>query len=599
MMALLLNHLWQSSLCLGGAGLLALALHRNGANVRFWLWFAASVKFLVPFALLTALSAYFLPPILPPVAAPAVILIARPFAAISLPTAPPAAHMATPSFAAPLPAAAADLDLTSVLLALWAAGFLVIAVRWLVRWSRIRALLQDATTIDVDAPIAVKFSSSRLEPGLVGILRPVILLPRGIEQQLSPAELKAVLAHELCHWRRHDNLLAAIHMLVEALFWFFPLVWWLGARLNEERERACDEGVLAGGNDPELYAEGILKVCRAYLQSPLACVAGVSGAGLKNRIDAIMENRLILRLNAARKFVLGTSAAAALAVPLLLGLAVVPVAQIQAKAAAVRNTLSSAMRADNSEGNVDNLPGQETPPPRDVLAESQAETLTPPSPDLSGTLTHETLAIPVMVASNGTPVNQPAASAQPATPDGSTRIVASAAVTDPITANAPPLKTEASSVTAVQPVVMRTTPSGTGDPDTIVCRAPQPIAGSNQFGPQACGHNSEWWRLMTNGKDLAPDGKTLITRPTVANPKGDGDPDAIICRTPQYISFGPLIEVCRPNRFWADLIKNHEIVDAHGKHLTRDNSSPFILGQGNYSASNNGIMFSPGYTPAP
>ncbi|HSS12547.1 MAG TPA: M56 family metallopeptidase, partial [Rhizomicrobium sp.] len=346
MIALLLNHLWQSSFCIGAAGVLALALHRNGANVRFWLWFAASIKFLVPFALLTALGAYLLPPVLPPVPVPAVTLmrpLAQPFAPASMAvtvmqpgrvSAPVSAQISTPAIvltnAAP---AATHLDLESVALAVWIAGFLMIAVRWLVRWSRVRALLRDAETVDVDAPIAVKFSSSRLEPGLVGILRPVILLPRGIERQLSQAELKAVLAHELCHWRRHDNLLAAIHMLVEALFWFFPLVWWLGARLNAERERACDESVLAAGNDPELYAEGILKVCRAYLQSPLACVAGVSGAGLKQRIDTIMENRVIPQLNAARKFVLGTSAAATLVVPLLLGLATVPVAPILAKAA--------------------------------------------------------------------------------------------------------------------------------------------------------------------------------------------------------------------------------------------------------------------------
>jgi hypothetical protein len=122
-------------------------------------------------------------------------------------------------------------------------------------------------------------------------------------------------------------------MLVEALFWFFPLVWWLGARLNAERECACDESVLAGGNDPQIYAEGILKVCRAYLQSPLACVAGVSGADFKKRIETIMENRLIQQLNAARRLVLSASAAVALAVPLALGLMTAPVTQTQARAA--------------------------------------------------------------------------------------------------------------------------------------------------------------------------------------------------------------------------------------------------------------------------
>ena len=346
MIALLLNHLWQSSLCAGGAGLMALALSRNGAGVRFWLWFAASVKFLVPFALLTALGTYFLTPMVPPLAAPAIRLIeplAKPFAApaIVLVTTRPRAE---PSPAPPLPSAppgraaqtappAPHLDLGSALLALWAAGFALLALRWLVRWWRMRALLGAATEAHIAAPIAVKFSASRLEPGLVGIFNPVILLPQDIERHLTAQELRAVLAHELYHWRRRDNLLAAIHMLVEALFWFFPPVWWLGARLNAERERACDEGVLADGNDPETYAEGILKVCRAYLQSPLACVAGVSGADLKKRVETIMENRLVLRLNAARKCVLGAAAMASLALPLALGLLAAPVAQMAAKAA--------------------------------------------------------------------------------------------------------------------------------------------------------------------------------------------------------------------------------------------------------------------------
>jgi len=56
MTAGLLDHLWQSSLFTGGIALLTLFLRKNGAAVRFWLWFAASLKFLVPFAVLTALG---------------------------------------------------------------------------------------------------------------------------------------------------------------------------------------------------------------------------------------------------------------------------------------------------------------------------------------------------------------------------------------------------------------------------------------------------------------------------------------------------------------------------------------------------------------
>jgi hypothetical protein len=120
------------------------------------------------------------------------------------------------------------------------------------------------------------------------------------------------------------------------------------------------------------------------------------------------------------------------------------------------------------------------------------------------------------------------------------------------------------SVTAADRVVVSTTPSGAGDPNAVVCRAPQHITGGNQSGAQVCLHNSEWWKVAMNGKDIAPDGKTLIDRPTVKDPKGEGDPDAITCRTPRFVSGGPLVKVCRLNSFWADVIKNHQVVDARG-----------------------------------
>jgi beta-lactamase regulating signal transducer with metallopeptidase domain len=101
-------------------------------------------------------------------------------------------------------------------------------------------------------------SASFFEPGVFGVFRPVLLLPDGIATELDAEELQAILAHELCHVRRRDNLATMMHMVVEAMFWFHPLVWWLGARLMEERERACDEEVLRSGSEPEAYAEGIL-----------------------------------------------------------------------------------------------------------------------------------------------------------------------------------------------------------------------------------------------------------------------------------------------------------------------------------------------------
>jgi beta-lactamase regulating signal transducer with metallopeptidase domain len=305
MSAFLLDHLWQSTLFAALAVLLTLAFARNAARIRHHLWFAASVKFLVPFAALTALGR--LLPAAP--VAPAGMIVMR---QLTMP------FSAQPILAAPMqPALDWAQILPFLLLALWAAGFIAIAARWLLRWSRLQRVVRQAVDGPRFAPVPVKMAPSLLEPGLVGIFRPVILLPEGIEARLSRQEMDAVLAHELCHLRRRDNLTAATHMLVEALFWFHPLVWWLGARLNAEREQACDESVLAAGQSPQVYAESILKVCQFYLHSPLDCAAGISGADLKTRMETIMQNNIALPLNAAKKFLLAGAAIAAIAAPLV------------------------------------------------------------------------------------------------------------------------------------------------------------------------------------------------------------------------------------------------------------------------------------------
>src|SRR5206468_2258299 len=165
-------------------------------------------------------------------------------------------------------------------------------------------------------------SPGLLEPGIVGVFHPVLLLPAGIAQRLTAQQLDAVFAHELCHVRRRDNLSSAIHMIAEALFWFHPLVWWIGARLVEERERACDEGVLRLGKEPRIYADAILNVCKLYVESPLVCVSGVTGSDLKKRIEAIMMNRTGQRLNHAKKLLLAGAGVAALAGPFVIGVVI-------------------------------------------------------------------------------------------------------------------------------------------------------------------------------------------------------------------------------------------------------------------------------------
>jgi uncharacterized protein (TIGR03435 family) len=170
-----------------------------------------------------------------------------------------------------------------------------------------------------------------LEPGIVGIFRPTLLLPEGIMDRLTPAQWDAILAHELCHAERRDNLTAAIQMVVEAIFRFHPLVWWIGVQLVKERERACDEEVLLHGGDREAYAEGILNVCKLYLESPLVCAAGVTGADLKKRVEEIMTRRIAEKLNFGTKLALAAAGLAAAVTPVVIGIVEGPLLQAQSQ----------------------------------------------------------------------------------------------------------------------------------------------------------------------------------------------------------------------------------------------------------------------------
>jgi bla regulator protein BlaR1 len=337
MIGALTNHLWQSTLFTFAAWLVAAALRKNGAHVRHRIWFVASLKFLVPFSLLMSLGSA-LPawtPATTAVAAQAarelsvtVDQIVQPFTDDAfVPSAPTA------------PSNAATRWAPMLIGGVWACGFVVVLLVRLRDWRGIRAAVRVSVPVALPVRVPVRASAGLLEPGVVGLFRPVLLVPAGIEQQLTPRQLDAVLAHELCHVTRRDNLTSAMHMVVEAAFWFHPLVWWVGARLVDERERACDEHVLRVCGEPQAYAEGILNVCKLYVESPLACVSGVSGADLKKRIAAIMINRVELRLTLARKAGLVVVATLAVGLPLLAGMLIAPVrasafAQAAADAAA-------------------------------------------------------------------------------------------------------------------------------------------------------------------------------------------------------------------------------------------------------------------------
>jgi bla regulator protein blaR1 len=362
MIALAGNHLWQSTLVAAVAGLLVLALGHNRAHVRYCVWLAASVKFLVPFSVLALAGsrlgwAFFASSARPDMSTLLIDAIGQPFS-----TRPPTSLERGAG-----EVALAALPLTDLVVATWALGSAVVLVRWLMRWHRVAAAVRGGSpvaagreietirrleqTVGVTRPIAVVSSATSLEPGVFGIIRPVLLWPASIAERLDDGQVEAIVAHELCHVRRRDNLAAAVHMVVEAVFWFHPLVWWIGARLVDERERACDEEVVRRGTEAQKYAESILKTCQLYIESPLLCVAGVTGSELKKRIERIMKNETGAALNAWKKILIGTTAVMAVAAPVVVGALNAPGPQAQSRALEMATeTFASVSIRENMSG---------------------------------------------------------------------------------------------------------------------------------------------------------------------------------------------------------------------------------------------------------
>jgi bla regulator protein BlaR1 len=211
------NHLWQSTLFAAVAGTMTLTLRKNQARVRYRLWLAASVKFLIPFSLSISLGGQ----------------LARPrnsvsqqsgFYSVAEEFSQPFTR-ATASAIVPV-ARATGADLLSllpgVLTTVWLCGFVAVLSIWWWRWRRFSTAMQGAVPVSqgreldalrrlermagVGTPIALLLSQDSLEPGIFGIVRPALIWPAGISQHLADAHLDAIIAHELGHVRRRDNL---------------------------------------------------------------------------------------------------------------------------------------------------------------------------------------------------------------------------------------------------------------------------------------------------------------------------------------------------------------------------------------------------------
>ena len=123
------------------------------------------------------------------------------------------------------------------------------------RWQEVAARLASRLGL----ADAVRIVESRLvgTPTVVGWMRPIVLLPVAALANLTPAQVEAILAHELAHIRRHDYLVNLLQSLAETVLFYHPAVWWVSGRIRAEREHCCDDVALVISGDRVGYAAAL------------------------------------------------------------------------------------------------------------------------------------------------------------------------------------------------------------------------------------------------------------------------------------------------------------------------------------------------------
>lgn len=133
-------------------------------------------------------------------------------------------------------------------------------------------------------------------PVVVGVLRPVILLPASLITGLGPDQLAAIVSHELAHVRRHDLFVNMLQRMVEAMLFFHPAVWYISRQMSAEREACCDDLVVSAGCAPLDYASALLRMAELCV-TPVSIDAHALAASGNH--SSQLETRLwrLLRMN--------------------------------------------------------------------------------------------------------------------------------------------------------------------------------------------------------------------------------------------------------------------------------------------------------------
>ncbi|MDB6174042.1 MAG: hypothetical protein JWL59_3353 [Chthoniobacteraceae bacterium] len=186
--------------------------------------------------------------------------------------------------------------------AIWFFGIVLLSTRRIFAWRTLhgwktrglaaRAGLQEQFSrllqrFGVPGGVYLLESAEVAAPLLAGIFRPVVLLPLRVLTGLGEREIEAILAHELAHFVRHDAWFNLAQIALETLFFYHPVVWWMGRRAREEREHAADDLALELCDDRLVYAGALGHLAELSVASTYAVAA--NGGNLLARIRRILK----------------------------------------------------------------------------------------------------------------------------------------------------------------------------------------------------------------------------------------------------------------------------------------------------------------------
>ncbi|MFT5328464.1 MAG: beta-lactamase regulating signal transducer with metallopeptidase domain, partial [Planctomycetaceae bacterium] len=235
---------------------------------------------------------------------------------------------------------------------------------------------EQAVRVGLRCAPAIAYCEQISIPIVIGIVRPMILLPATLVSGLSPDQLQALVTHELSHIRRYDLIVNLLQRMIEAVLFFHPAVWFVSRRISMERENVADDAVVAAGWPAVRYADALVRMAElsstartsnVAIQVAALAASGNSSSEFRRRVVRLLNgsSSAQLRLSRSGVFAMVICTASLLVAPVAVQLSAEDV-RVKAAASAAREDSSepeqiSANTAEEAPANVDEAESPKTP----------------------------------------------------------------------------------------------------------------------------------------------------------------------------------------------------------------------------------------------